>query len=43
MAPMIEVGDSFPDIRVESRAGEVSLSERWRDGPLIVAFMRHFG
>jgi hypothetical protein len=40
---MLSVGDTFPDIHVESRDGEVALSERWRDGPLIVALMRHFG
>jgi hypothetical protein len=36
-------GDPFPDIAVESRDGDVLLSERRREGPLIVAFMRHFG
>jgi hypothetical protein len=39
----LSVGDPFPDLRVESRAGDVALSERWRNGPLVVAFMRHFG
>jgi peroxiredoxin len=28
---------------VESTEGPVELSERWRQGPLVVAFMRHFG
>jgi len=36
-------GDSFPDLRLESVAGPVDLSARWREGPLVVAFMRHFG
>ena len=40
---MLNVGDKFPDLVVESREGEVALSERLREGPLIVAFMRHFG
>ena len=40
---MLKEGDQFPDLTVESRDGEVSLADRWRDGPLIVAFMRHFG
>ena len=37
------IGDEFPDITLESRDGPVQLSERRRNGPLIVAFMRHFG
>ena len=41
--PQLKVGDAFPDLRVESREGDVALSERWRKGPLVVAFMRHFG
>jgi hypothetical protein len=40
---MLKPGDKFPDLTVESREGDVTLSERWRNGPLIVAFMRHFG
>jgi hypothetical protein len=39
----LSVGDSFPEIRLESREGEVGLAERWREQPLVVAFMRHFG
>jgi hypothetical protein len=39
----LKPGDAFPDITLESRDGDVRLSERWREGPLIVAFMRHFG
>ena len=34
---------AFPDITLETRDGEVQLSDRWRQGPLVVAFMRHFG
>jgi hypothetical protein len=40
---MLKEGDRFPDITVESRKGDVALADRWRNGPLIVAFMRHFG
>jgi hypothetical protein len=40
---MLTPGDKFPDVKVESREGDVQLSDRWRNGPLIVAFMRHFG
>jgi hypothetical protein len=36
-------GDTFPDITLETREGQVEVSDRWRDGPLVVAFMRHFG
>jgi hypothetical protein len=36
-------GDAFPELRLESREGEVDLAERWRATTLIVAFMRHFG
>jgi hypothetical protein len=37
------VGDEFPEIVVESVDGPVELRERWKRGPLVVAFMRHFG
>jgi hypothetical protein len=40
---MLAPGDRFPDLTLEARGGDLRLSERWRDGPLIVAFMRHFG
>jgi hypothetical protein len=36
-------GDEFPNLTVASREGDVALAERWRNGPLVVAFMRHFG
>jgi hypothetical protein len=39
----LSVGDRFPEIVLESREGDVALSDRWRNGPLVVAFMRHFG
>jgi peroxiredoxin len=40
---MLSVGDSFPEVTLDSKEGEVSLAERWREQPLVVAFMRHFG
>jgi hypothetical protein len=40
---VLRAGDKFPEIHLESREGEVELAERWRNGPLVVAFMRHFG
>jgi len=36
-------GDTFPALLLESREGDVSLEQRWKRGPLVVAFMRHFG
>jgi hypothetical protein len=36
-------GDVFPEITVQSTDGPVELKERWGQGPLVVAFMRHFG
>ncbi len=41
--PQLEKGDSFPELTVASTDGPVELRERWRQGPLVVAFMRHFG
>lgn len=40
---MLKQGDSFPDLKLVSHDGDVALKERWRNGPLVVAFMRHFG
>ena len=42
MARLAE-GDAFPEVTLESADGPVELGERWRPGPLVVAFMRHFG
>ena len=39
----LKAGDEFPPITVESVDGPVELCERWQRGPLVVAFMRHFG
>jgi hypothetical protein len=39
----LDVGDSFPDITLDGPEASVALRERWRDGPLVVAFERHFG
>jgi hypothetical protein len=41
--PKLSVGDRVPGLLLESREGTVNLAERWREGPLVVAFMRHFG
>ncbi len=42
-AERLEVGDPFPAVTLQSVEGSVDVSERWRDGPLILAFERHFG
>lgn len=34
------MGDPFPQVPVQSPAGPVDLSERWAQGPLVVAFRR---
>ncbi|HEV2076068.1 MAG TPA: hypothetical protein VGR10_07490 [Thermoleophilaceae bacterium] len=39
----LEPGDPFPELTVDSTEGPVELRTRWREGPLVVAFMRHFG
>jgi hypothetical protein len=36
-------GEPFPEVTVQATDGPVELRERWRGGPLVVAFMRHFG
>ena len=39
----LSVGDAFPDTTLDTREGPTDLSQRWRERPLVVAFMRHFG
>lgn len=39
----LNVGDAFPDLVLDSVEGPVELKARWERGPLVVAFMRHFG
>jgi hypothetical protein len=41
--PQLAPGDACPELTVLSTEGPVELRDRWRDGPLVVAFMRHFG
>lgn len=41
--PQLVKGDLFPALTLESAGGTVEVCERWRKGPLVVAFMRHFG
>ena len=39
----LSTGYALPDLVVESRRGAERLRDRLEDGPLVVAFMRHFG
>ena len=39
----LEQGHAFPELVVESVDGPVELKAHWERGPLVVAFMRHFG
>jgi hypothetical protein len=43
MADRLAEGDTFPDITAHSVDGPVELRDRWKQDPLVVAFMRHFG
>jgi hypothetical protein len=36
-------GQEFPVLTLLSTDGPVESRERWRNGPLVLAFMRHFG
>jgi peroxiredoxin len=39
----LQPGDPFPNLKLDTSAGRVELRDRWREGPLVVMFMRHFG
>lgn len=41
--PLLKPGDPFPNLRLDGTDGPVELRPRWREGPLVVMFMRHFG
>jgi hypothetical protein len=36
-------GDRFPALTLQSTDGPVELRLYWEKGPLVLAFMRHFG
>jgi peroxiredoxin len=41
---MIETGQQAPNATFGARHGlDVSLSDLWKEGPVVVAFLRHFG
>ena len=40
----IQVGDPAPNATFSrSQGDEVALADLWRDGPVVIAFLRHFG
>ncbi|MHB8575267.1 MAG: hypothetical protein ACYDCQ_08025 [Dehalococcoidia bacterium] len=40
----LKVGDEAPDVGVTGGDGTpIQLSELWRDRPLLLAFLRHYG
>lgn len=44
MMATIDVGQQAPDMTFGRSDGpDVSLAELWREGPVVVAFLRHFG
>jgi peroxiredoxin len=44
MTDRLRIGQAAPDVRVYAHDGEVvQTSELWRDGPVVTAFLRHFG
>src|ERR1700760_432319 len=40
---MLLTGDEFPNLKLDSMDGKVNLRDRWRERPVVVMFMRHFG
>jgi peroxiredoxin len=41
---MFKRGDKAPDLRLRDSSGaEVSLADLWRERPLVLVFLRHFG
>jgi peroxiredoxin len=42
--PKLNMGDIAPDISFQTGADEVvQLSSLWRDKPVLISFLRHFG
>lgn len=39
----LTAGAAAPDIVVMSPQGPVHLADTWRDGAVVLAFLRHFG
>lgn len=44
MESIFRIGDRAPDVTVLNMQGQpVALSESWREGPVLLTFLRHFG
>jgi peroxiredoxin len=44
VAKRLAPGDAAPDYKVFDASGrEVALADLWREGPVVLAFLRHFG
>lgn len=43
-APVLHAGDAVPDVTLTDGAGgPVRLSDLWRERPLLLVFLRHYG
>jgi peroxiredoxin len=41
---MLNIGDKAPGMKLKGKRGEeVALSSLWREKPLVLVFLRHFG
>jgi len=44
MQDRLDVGDLAPDVIIQTTSGaSVNLSTLWQEGPVVFAFLRHFG
>jgi peroxiredoxin len=44
VAERLAPGDAAPDYKVlDASGGAVALADFWRKGPVVLAFLRHFG
>lgn len=44
MLKRLEMGDLAPDVTVRATTGaRLDLSSLWHEGPVVLAFLRHFG
>jgi peroxiredoxin len=41
---LLKIGDKAPNVAVYDAQGrQVTLAELWKDGPILLTFLRHFG
>jgi peroxiredoxin len=44
MAARLQPGDQAPDVSLVGITGQpATLSEYWKNGPVLISFLRHFG